>query len=498
MKNLFQLRALGIDTYDEYVIYLRSDCHICKSEGFQALTRLQVHYGNKQVVATLNVIKSDLLLPGEASLSEKLWADLDAKTGEEVMVSHLSPINSLSLVRTKIYGNTLNDQGYLEIIRDIVEGKYSAVHIAGFVTSCVGNRLTDTEVIGLTRAMLETGEKIHWDRTVVADKHCTGGIPANRTTPIVVAVVAACGLTIPKTSSRAITSPAGTADTMSVITNVNLDIAQIRKVVEKENACLVWGGAARLSPADDLLIKVERSLDIDSEGQMIASVLSKKVAAGSTHVLIDIPCGETAKVRSMEEANRLKHLFETVGIAMGIQTRILVTDGSQPVGRGIGPVLEAIDVLSVLRNEAGAPQDLKEKSILLSGELLAMAGGYELSDAMKMAWQALESGRAYQKLEAICRAQGKFAEPELAKYHHTILAMHGGRIAHIHNRKLSKVAKLAGAPDDLKAGVLLHQPLDISVSPGQPLYTIYANSRGQLNYAMEYVQLQNNIITIEP
>ncbi|MCV6606385.1 MAG: thymidine phosphorylase, partial [Porticoccaceae bacterium] len=205
------------------------------------------------------------------------------------------------------------------------------------------------------------------------DKHCVGGLPGNRTTPVVTAIIAANDLTMPKTSSRAITSPAGTADTMETITTVQLEFEQMRNVVETEGACLAWGGSVSLSPTDDIVIRVERALDLDSEGQLVASVISKKVAAGSKQVLIDIPVGPTAKVRSQAMAQNLRRLLEKTGAALGLEVRTVVTDGSQPIGTGIGPALEARDVLQVLANDGHAPQDLREKSLLLAGEMLEMA-----------------------------------------------------------------------------------------------------------------------------
>jgi len=222
--------------------------------------------------------------------------------------------------------------------------------------------------------MIGTGEQLRWDCEVVADKHCVGGLPGNRTTPIIVAIVAAAGLTIPKTSSRAITSPAGTADTMETLTRVTLDVHELRRVVERTGAALAWGGALNLSPSDDVMIRVERALDIDSDAQLIASILSKKVAAGATHVLIDVPVGRTAKVRSEADLLRLESFMQRVAAAFGLQVMMVHTDGSQPDGRGIGPALEAHDVLAVLRRDTHAPADLRRRALLISGLLLEFCG----------------------------------------------------------------------------------------------------------------------------
>jgi len=291
----FIIRDFGFDTYRENILFIRADSHVRRSEGFTALTRVVVNKNEQKIVATLNLVHSDLLKRGEASLSEAAMISLSAKDGDTIAISHLHQIESLGLVRGKLYGRELSEQALQAIINDIVAGYYSSIEIAAFVSACAGDRLSVNEITSLTKAMIGSGEKLQWRYKTILDKHCVGGLPGNRTTPIVVSIVAAAGLIIPKTSSRAITSPAGTADTMETMTRVNLTIEEIQKVVEKEGGCFTWGGAVRLSPADDLLIAVEKSLDVDGDGQMVASVLSKKAAAGSTHVIIDIPVGQRLK-----------------------------------------------------------------------------------------------------------------------------------------------------------------------------------------------------------
>ena len=281
------------------------------------------------------------------------------------------------------------------------------------------------------------------------------------------------------------------------MTPVDLSIAQIKKVVEKEGGCFAWGGAVKLSPADDILISVERPLDIDSEGQMIASVLSKKSAAGATHALIDIPVGETAKVRTQAEAERLSAYFKLTGEAIGIHIDVLITDGSQPVGRGIGPVLEARDVLAVLRNEKDAPMDLRDRAILLAGALLELSGKVKKGNGKGEALKILQNGRAYTKFLAICNAQGGFKEPVLAPCRFDVLADTDGVIKKIDNRNLARIAKLAGAPKFPSAGIVYYAPLGKAIKKGDILFRIYSESNGELEYAKEYLGSINKLITIE-
>lgn len=495
--NLLRMRRIGIDTYLEPVIYMRSDCHICRSEGFEAYARVEVWRGKKRIIATLNVVNAPLFAPDEAGLSEAAWHALGGADGDHIKVFHPAPVQSFSHVRAKIYGKPITSEGANEIMRDIVDGRYSDIEMAAFISTCAGNRIDVAETTAFTRAMISVGKRLQWNTHPVVDKHCVGGLPGNRTTLIVVPIIAAAGLTIPKTSSRAITSPAGSADTMETLAPVELDIARIRQVVEREHGCIAWGGGVNLSPADDILIRVERPLGLDSDGQLVASVLSKKYAAGSTHVLIDIPVGPTAKVRSPEAAQLLGERLVAVGRALGINLQTIVTDGSQPVGRGVGPALEAFDVLAVLQNAPDAPDDLRQRALLLAGHVLELGGKAAPGGGLAMARGILASGLAWNKFQAICEAQGGMREPPRAGHTHVMVSKHRGRVRSIDNRRLARIAKLAGAPKAHAAGVVFHAPLGSAVEVGQPLLTIHAESPGELAYARTYADAQEDLVLVQ-
>lgn len=497
-NNLLKLKHLGINAQNEYLVFMRKDCPVCVSEGFEALNRIKVSKGEHTIVASLIVWDNESLLShDQLSLTDSAIDALDANEGDLLTLSHLDALDSMSDVRKKIYGHRLNQEEFDRIVKDVVNRNLSNIQLSAFLASCTGDSLDREEVVALTRSMINVGFKLDWGKERVFDKHCIGGLPGNRTTPLVVAIAAAAGLTIPKTSSRAITSPAGTADTMEVMTNVNLTTEQMRKVVQQEGGCLAWGGSVQLSPADDILIRVEKALDIDSEGQMIASVLSKKAAAGSTDVVIDIPVGPTAKVRSQKAARELSAKMVSVGIAIGLHVEVIITDGAQPVGRGIGPALEAKDVLSVLRNEATAPLDLRDRAIVLAGRLLEMSGMVVNGSGSKRALEILVDGTAYKKFIAICEAQGYFREPGTAEFNFEVKAKIGGKVREFDNRKLAKLAKLAGAPSARTAGILLHTPVGTWVTDNDTLFEIHAESSGELNYALDYLKSQVDIIKID-
>jgi thymidine phosphorylase len=490
-------RRLGIDTHQEPVVYLRADSAVCRSEGFAAHSRVEARVGGRSITATLNIVHGGLLAEGEAGFSEAAWALLLPQPGERVRFAHAAAVDSMSYVRAKVYAQRLAEPQFDAIVGDIVAGRYTDVELAAFISACANGRLSRDEVIGLTRAMVHAGERLTWPYERVMDKHCVGGLAGNRTTMVVVPIAASLGLIMPKTSSRAITSPSGTADTMEVLAPVDLSTERIRAVVEREGACIAWGGAVHLSPADDILVRVERALDLDSEGQMVASVLSKKLAAGATHVVLDLPVGPTAKLRSESAAHEVQRLLEHTAHAVGLRVRTLISDGRQPVGRGIGPALEARDVLSVLRNDPDAPADLREHSLDIAAALVDLAGLAQGEEARALTVAMLQEGHALAKLEAICEAQGGMREPPVAAHTHVISTPHGGRINAVDNRLLSRVAKLAGAPDAKAAGVELLVRLDQHVERGQPLFRVHAMSRGDLDYALEFAGRHAGIVHVE-
>lgn len=476
----------GIDTYQQPVVYMHRDCEICRSEGFAAMTRVQVQLGHRTLIATLNVVVGDMVAVDEAALSEAAWRALAPEPGALVSFRHPEPATSVGALRAKVFGERLDESQYLALMQDAVASRLSDLELAAFVAASAGERLDQDETTALTGAMLAVGQRLDWGEGLVLDKHCVGGLPGNRTTPIVVAIIAALGYRIPKTSSRAITSPAGTADTMEVMAPVALDLPDMRRVVEREGGCIVWGGNVRLSPADDIMIRVQRPLDFDSDGQLVASVLSKKIAAGSTHVLIDMPVGPTAKVRSEVAGAHLAARLGGTASALGLQLDVYRSDGLQPVGEGIGPALEALDVLKVLRNDADAPADLRERSVTLAGALLDMVPGNVAGTGAARASEVLASGRALAKFLAICEAQGGFREPPRAEFTADVSAGVSGRVVAIDNRRLARIAKLAGAPGSPAAGLATALRIGHLVQRGQPMFTVHAQSRGELAYALEY------------
>lgn len=485
-------RRVGIDTWREYVAYLHRACPLYRTEGFLALSKVEVRASGRRLLATINIVDDERIVgERELGLSEEAWAELGAEPGAPIEIALAEPPASSAALRIKLRGEVLPHADWFPLVRDIAEHRYSKIELAAFVAATAQTELERDEVQALTEAMVAAGRRLDWRETPVADKHCVGGIPGNRTSMLVVPIVAAHGMLIPKTSSRAITSPAGTADTMAVLADVELGVERMQAIVRELRGCLAWGGTARLSPADDVLISVERPLGIDSPGQMVASILSKKVAAGSTHLVIDIPVGPSAKVRSQDEAQHLKKLFEAVGRHLGLVLDVVVSDGRGPIGRGIGPCLEARDVMAVLHNDPGAPADLRQKSLRLAGRVLEFDPDLRGGEGYAIARDILDSGRALAKMEAIIAAQGArvfdWRNPPLAPLSFEHRAPRAGRLTSYDNERLARIARLAGAPKSPGAGVDLLVPVGVAVRAGEPLYRVHAQYASELEFARERV-----------
>ena len=493
-------RRAGIDTYQQPVAYLRADSAVCLAEGFEAQAQIELIVRGRHVLAILHHVRSDWLRRDEIALSEAAWAMLGAAEGEDVQVRHPPQLASLAYLRGKVHGVRFDDVALHALMADVSQGRVSDIHLASFVTVCAGGGLDLTETVALTRAMVDVGERIDWGVAPVMDKHCIGGLPGNRTTLLVVPIVAACGAVMPKTSSRAITSAAGTADAMETLAPIGLDVAAMRRVVEREGGCIVGGSAARISPADDMLIRVERPLNLDSEGLLVASILSKKVGAGAQRVLIDLPVGPQTKVRTAAAAEALSRSLVAVGAEFGLQVRTVLSDGFQPVGRGIGPALEALDVMAVLERRPDAPADLRERALVLAGLLLEMAGKAAPGAGLVLARSVLDDGRALAKFIAICEAQGGLRVPPRAAHTQVLCAPVTGQATAIDTRLVARAAKLAGAPRDPSAGAVMHVRLGERLVAGQPLFTLHAGSVGALQYALGFLRAQPPVVhlAVEP
>jgi len=437
-------------------------------------------------------IATAILKRNEIALTHDIVKKLDLKENEFVeIIVQLRP-HSIHYITKKLHGDRLNFTEMYSVISDIAKGALTEAEIAYFISAVSFHGLDFDEMTSLTKAMIKTGNVLKNSYKYVLDLHSPGGVAGNRTSPIVVALVASAidhlklDAVVVKTASRAITSAAGTTDVMETVCRVEFSSQEIKNILKKTRACLVWNSALKLAPADDRIVKIESLVSLDANPQMISSVMSKKIADGATHVLIDIPCGKSAKF-SFKEGYKIKRGFLKMGRKFNLKMDAIITNGSQPIGRGIGPVLEMLDILSVLKNYKNRPLDLEEKALMLASKILALTHEISEKEALSMCKVLLYSGRAYEKFRDIILAQGGKPNFEdnlkVARFHWDVNSKKRGKIIAIDNKKIALIAKMAGSPGDKGAGISLHKKVGEKIYAEETLFTIYSENHDKLEYA---------------
>lgn len=474
-----QADPIDMETKTPTVIMNQEDA---EELGVHAMDRVRLNHESGHKVAVLETTRK-LVDEGHIGLTNELHSlqgDLD--------VAIAGRPESVDYIKKKMDDKEWTTEEIYEIVQDINRNALSDIEMGAYVSSVYSNGFSMRETADLTQAMVDAGDKLVWEDEIIADKHSIGGVPGNRVTPVIIPILAAAGITIPKTSSRAITSPAGTADTMEVLCDVEFSMPEIKEIVRETNGCLVWGGSVKLSPVDDKIIRAEHPLSLDPEGQVIASVLSKKKSAGSNHVVIDIPYGEGSKVGDLSTARDLGDKFKQIGDNLDMAVECTITRGDQPIGRGIGPAMECIDCLEVLKGDG--PKDLEVKSVRLANILLEMCG--ENAKALHL----IHSGKAMEKFREIIDAQNGDGDVEPEDLHvgeetYDVLAESSGVVSHVDNKQISSIASRAGAPKDKGAGVYLRKKKGDRVKKGDVLMTVHAEKSNKLAEAEKVINREN-------
>lgn len=454
------------------------------------MDRIKITKGKKIETVAVDIAESSRAVPqGSIGMFEEVVDSLKLKNNDKVYIELAKKPLSIEFIKKKLDGIKLTRKEIDQIVWDIVHNKLSTIELTYFVAASYTNVMSIDETIMLTKSMAKHGDTLNLKKYPIIDKHSIGGIPGNRTTMVLVPIIAAAGFIIPKTSSKSITSPAGTADAMEVLAKVSFPINKLKQILKKTNACIVWGGSLNLAPADDKIINVERPLDIDAESQLLASIMAKKYSVYSTHILIDIPSGKGAKVKNSLEALHLKKDFESIGKKLKKHVKVIITDGKQPIGNGIGPALEARDVLWLLKRDPRRPLDLEKKCVFMASELFKML---KIKNGRKKALEILDSGKAYKKMVEIIKAQhGNLINPDkikIGKFSYDIRSNKNGIVKSIDNKIISRVARIAGAPNNKGAGIYLFKHIGNKVKRKEKLFTIYSESKEKLNYAKDVIK----------
>ena len=491
MKLKLKVKIIGLETGGKPIVILNNED--ADELGVRSLSRVRVQYRNKELTAIVNTT-SQVIGHGHIGVSEEVKNILKVKHNDDVFIEIAKFPSSLQYIINRLKGRKLNYEEIKEIIKDVVEGNLSEIEIAAFVTALNNYGLDVDEAANLANAMIDTGDRLQLNKKIIVDKHSVGGVPGDKTTLIVVPIVAAAGLTIPKTSSRAITSAAGTADRAGSLMKVDLDIGEMKRVVEKANGCFVWGGALHIAPADDIFVQVEFPLSIDP--MLLPSIMSKKKAVGANFLVIDIPTGRGTKIKTLGDANLLSKDFITVGKRLGIETQCAITFGEQPVGYTIGPALEAKEALEVLMRKKYIP-DVVDKATHIAGILFEMVGK---QNGQELAKEILKSGKAEQKMREIIGLQYGNADikPEDIKIGDHGIDFHSeksGVVLWVNNTALVEIARAAGSPKDKGAGIVLYKKLGDRVVKDEKLFTVYSEKQQKLEQVRELMD-ENQIVGV--
>ena len=485
---MLNLKHIAVSSFNENIIYLHRDCEIYKVDEIKAITKVEVHGGVAPIFGFLEVVDdASIVSPDELGLNNEAFAQINLPEGAAVNLNIAPVPNSIPFIKRKMLGNILSTGEYKSIINDISNHRYSNMDIASFLIAS-GSFMSAPEILSLTEALV--GEKVfHWDKeNIVVDHHCLGGVAGNKTDIVITAIVAAYGLPILKTASRSITSSAGVADTFSVLANVDLDENKITSILEENKGVIVDYNKLPIASACKLISAIERSIGISQQQHIVSEILAIKLAAGVTNLVLDIPVGPTARIKSTVEAVQIRKLVEYVGDMLGLEVDVVITDGSEPIGRGVGAMLEARDVMKILRNREDAPQDLLEKSLFLAGRILEFDPKLRGGQGYHVAKEILTSGRALEALNKIIYAQGKSEPARLGNLTREILSNNSGVVRSINNQRINHIAILAGANQYVGAGIDLLKKVGDTVDVGEPLYIVHALTSGDFALANSVIE----------
>lgn len=406
---------------------------------------------------------------------------------------------AIAIIKKKLEGKSLTYSEVFTLMDEIANKRLGPIPTSYFAAAGFQSGFSKDELYYLTKAMVETGKQLHF-KGVIADKHSTGGVAGTRTTMIIVPIIAAAGYRIPKNSSRAITSAAGTADTMELLAKVTFSIPEIEKIVDKVGGCIVWGGHLGIAPADDIIIQVEEPMMFESYDKIIVSIMAKKVASCATHLVLDIPVGPYMKIKHFKDADTIAKKFKELGKRFDMKMTIDINETLDPSGRGVGPALEVIDVLKVLEQTEDRPLKLEAKALRLAGRLLDLIFKDDKDrkgqSGEVVAKEMLTSGKALTKMKEIIKAQKGNPDVssdtvKLGKYVVEIKADKSGKITAVENKQINTIARLLGSPNDKYAGIRLRKHLYDHVKKGDPLFTMYSSDKWRLEEATHTVKHMN-------
>ncbi len=491
---MLSLKHLPINTFNEHIAYLHKDCQYCNVDNVTGLKKVEIQGGMTPIYAFLQITEDESIVsPQELALNTEAFKAIGIAEGSNVSVKFTGTPQSFVSIKRKIAGNILNAGEYTSIINETHKGLYSNIDIASFLVG-LDAFMTPPEVLYLTEALIGS-HTLHWDNeNMVVDFHSIGGVPGNKVDILATAIVSAYGLPMPLSCSKSYTSCAGVGDVFEVLANIDIDEETLSKNIKEVRGAIVRHHQLPICVANKTILSVEKYLGLSQLNFMTASALAVKIAMGVSHLVVDIPVGEKCRVKSTNHAMRLRKLLEYVGDMIGTEIDVVITDGSEPIGNGLGAVLEARDVMKVLRNKEDAPKDLREKALFIAGRILEFDPNLRGGQGYAVAQELLDSGAALKQLNEIIYAQGKAPNPQLGSLVKDVVSDRLGVVDSIDNKRINKIGVSAGAAQHPGAGIDLFKKVGDRVDVGDVLYRIHSVNSTDFAFANTLAEGYNGYV----
>lgn len=402
-------------------------------------------------------------------------------------------INMNDIILKKRNGGKLTQDEIKYFIDGYTGGEIPDYQASALLMAIYFQKMDKEETFQLTDAMRYSGDTIDLSeiRGIKVDKHSTGGV-GDKVSLIVAPIAAACGVPVAKMSGRGLGFTGGTIDKLESIPGfkTSMEPAEFTKQVNDIGIAII-GQTAHVAPADKKLYALrDVTATVDNFSLIASSIMSKKLAAGSDAILLDVKCGNGAFMENQDDAETLAELMCSIGAAAGKRTVAAVTDMSQPLGCAVGNSLEVIEAIETLKENG--PEDITELTMRLAGIMIYLGGRAKTADEGRvMAVHAVKSGMALTKFRRFIAAQG--GNPDVtedysllpqAKEKKNLIAETGGCISEIAARSIGLASQHTGAGRatkddsiDLSAGVILHKKVGDKVSKGDILATFYGNDK---------------------
>ena len=400
---------------------------------------------------------------------------------------------SMQAIRKKLLWKKINEEEINAIIEDVKNNKIHDLVLAYYVATSFFYKTDIHELAYTTKATAYTWDmyRFPW---IVAGKYCIWWVPGNETTMVVIPILASLGITVPKTFSKAITSPAATWECVNVLMDIEFDKQEVIRITDKVWACLVWNEKLNLAPVNDRIIKVSAPLGMEPYARMISSIMAKNYAMGINHCLIDIPMWPTAKVATMKDAKRVAKHFKEIWEYLWIKMDVHITDGSQPIWRWIWACLQTREALRILQQYKTRSEDLEKKIIFLASRLLLLCWAANgLTNAENLVKAQLANWEAWKKMQKIIKAQNwnpniKSEDIHLGKFTYDVVADKNCTISKVDMKHLNTMVRWLWAPKEYQAWIYLHKKLWDKVKKWEVIYTMYSPSETKLKIVKKMQQ----------